>query len=96
MALCTTMSAPCFSGLHRKGLGTVLSTTSGSPWACATSAMAVMSSTTMLGLPRVSANSARVLGRIAAAKASGSVASTNVVSMPNFLRLTASMVTLPP
>ncbi len=96
MALCTTMSAPSFSGLHRKGLGTVLSTISGSPWACATSATAAMSSTSRLGLPRVSANTARVFGRIAAAKASALRPSTNVVVMPNFCRFTASIVTLPP
>ena len=55
-----------------------------------------MSSTTRLGLPRLSANTARVFGRIAAAKASGFVASTKVVSMPNFCRFTASIVTVPP
>ena len=96
VALCTTMSAPSASGLHRKGLGTVLSMTSGTPCACATSAMDPMSSTTRLGLPRLSAKTARVLGRMAAAKASGFVASTKLVSMPNFFRLTASIVTLPP
>lgn len=58
--------------------------------------MAAMSSTARLGLPRLSANTARVLGRIAAAKASGSLASTKLVSMPNFFRFTASMVTVPP
>jgi hypothetical protein len=60
-----------------------------------------MSSTTRLGLPRLSANTARVLGRMAAAKASacerpGLSTSTKVVSMPNFFKLTANMVTLPP
>ncbi len=55
-----------------------------------------MSSTTRLGLPNVSANTARVFGRIAAAKAAGAVLSTKLVSMPNFFRLTASMVMLPP
>ena len=92
----TTMSAPKASGLHRKGDGTVLSITSGTPWACATSATAAMSSTVRLGLPRLSAKTARVFGRIAAAKASGRVASTKLVSMPNFARFTASMVTVPP
>ena len=55
-----------------------------------------MSSTARLGLPSDSANTARVFGRIAAAKASGLVASTKLVSMPNFARLTASIVTEPP
>ena len=70
------MSAPSAIGLHRNGDGTVLSITSGTPCACATSATAAMSSTVRLGLPRLSANTARVFGRIAAAKASGCVAST--------------------
>ena len=83
-------------GLHSAGLGTVLSTISGTPCACATSATAAMSSTTRLGLPRLSAKNARVLGRTAAAQASGLVASTNVVSMPNLARFTDSIVTLPP
>ena len=96
VALCTTMSAPSAIGLHSAGLGTVLSITSGTPCACATSATAAMSSTTRLGLPSDSAYTARVFGRIAAAKAAGSVASTKVVSMPNFFRFTASIVTLPP
>jgi hypothetical protein len=82
--------------LHKNGLGTVLSITSGTPCACATSAVRAMSSTTRLGLPRLSAKTARVLGRIAAANASGFVASTNVVSTPNFFRFTASIVTVPP
>ena len=96
VAECTTMSAPSASGLHSSGLGTVLSMMSGTPCAWATSATAAMSSTTMLGLPKLSAYTARVLGRMAAAKASGWVASTKVVSMPNLARLTASMVTEPP
>ena len=90
------MSAPRASGLQRKGLGTVLSITSGTPCAWATSATAAMSSTVRLGLPRLSANTARVSGRIAAAKASGFFASTKVVVMPNLARLTASIVTVPP
>ena len=76
------MSAPKAIGLHRNGDGTVLSTISGTPWACATSATAWMSSSCRLGLPRLSANTARVFGFIAAAKASGEPASTNVVVMP--------------
>ena len=37
------MSAPCAMGLHRNGLGTVLSMIRGKPCAWATSAMAAMS-----------------------------------------------------
>ena len=96
VAECTTMSAPSASGLHRKGEGTVLSTTSGTPCAWATSATARMSSSVRLGLPRLSANTARVLGFIAAANASALVASTKLVWMPNLARLTASIDTLPP
>jgi hypothetical protein len=90
------MSAPKRIGLHRNGLGTVLSTIKGTPCACATSATASMSSSCRLGLPRLSANTARVFGFIAAAKASGEAVSTNVVVMPSFLRFTASMLTEPP
>ncbi len=50
----------------------------------------------MLGLPRVSAYTARVLGCMAAAKASGEVPLTKVVCMPMRGKLTASMVMLPP
>ena len=92
----TTMSAPWRKGLHKNGDGTVLSTIKGTPWACATSATAAISSTVRLGLPMLSAKTARVLGCIAAAKAKGSLASTKVVSIPKRFRLTASMVTLPP
>ncbi len=90
------MSAPKRIGLHRYGDGTVLSTTSGTPCACATSATAAMSSTCRLGLPRLSAKTARVVGRIAAAKASTEAPSTKLVSMPSLARFTASMLTLPP
>jgi hypothetical protein len=55
VAECTTMSAPCSSGRSRYGVGTVLSTTSGTPTSCATAATASMSSTLLRGLPSVSA-----------------------------------------
>ena len=41
----TTMSAPCSNGQHRYGVGTVLSTISGTPWAWATAAKAPKSTT---------------------------------------------------
>jgi hypothetical protein len=44
----------------------------------------------------LSAKTARVFGRIAAANASGELASTKVVAMPSLSRLTASMLTVPP
>ena len=62
VALCTTMSAPKAKGLHRYGLATVLSITSGSPCSCAMAATGSMSNTLTRGLPSVSPNSARVLG----------------------------------
>ena len=55
VAECTTMSAPKAIGLHKKGLGTVLSMIRGRPCAWATSATAAMSKITMLGLPKLSA-----------------------------------------
>ena len=48
-----TMSAPCRIGWQRSGAN-VLSTTSGIPWAWATSAIAAMSGTSSRGLPIVS------------------------------------------
>jgi hypothetical protein len=83
-------------GVAQESEGTVLSTTSGTPCAWATAATAAMSSASKLGLPRVSAYTARVVGRRAAAKASALAPSKKVVSTPNLFRLTASIVTLPP
>ncbi len=54
VAECTTMSAPCSSGLSRYGVATVLSTIRGTPLACATSATAAMSMMSFLGLPMLS------------------------------------------
>ena len=45
-SLCTTMFAPCSNGRHRYGVGTVLSTITGTPCACATSASFSKSVTT--------------------------------------------------
>ena len=67
VAECTTMSAPHSIGRHSAGEANVLSTMSGTPCACATSASAAMSATLPDGLPIVSTNSAFVFGRIAAA-----------------------------
>ncbi len=77
-----TRSAPRSNGRLRYGVVKVESINSGSPWACATSATAGMSSTSQRGLPTVSPKSRRVSGRMAAAKAAGSRGSTKVVSMP--------------
>ena len=91
-----TTSAPQSMGLHKYGEATVLSTIKGTPWAWATSATPAMSSTCKLGLPRDSANTARVLTCMAAATALRSLASTKVHSMPNLRRFTASKLTVPP
>ena len=56
----TTMSAPCAMGLSRIGVATVLSTTSGRPWRCATSASAARSGMLPAGLPTLSQKTARV------------------------------------
>ena len=70
--------------------------TSGTPWAWATSAIAAMSSTLTSGLPMVSPYTARVFGRMARVKFSGSDGSTKVVSMPRRLKPTPSCPTVPP
>jgi hypothetical protein len=70
---------------QRYGVGTVLSTTSGTPTSWATSAMPRMSSTLLRGLPSVSAKNSRVRSLAAARQASrSSGSSTNVTSMPSF------------
>ena len=75
----------------------VLSTTSGTPAAWATSAMPAMSSTTGLGLPIVSPKKALVLGRMAARHCSRSLgSSTKLTSMPNFGRVNFSRLIVPP
>ena len=79
------MSAPCSNGLMRYGVAIVLSTMSGMPAACATSATLRMSSTLIFGLPMVSAKKSFVFGRTARRHSSGSSwFSTKVVSMPSF------------
>ena len=66
-------------------MATVLSTTSGMPYSCATLAMPSMSRMSFFGFAIVSPKNALVLGRIAAfhcSRSSGS--STNETSMPSF------------
>jgi hypothetical protein len=70
--------------------------TSGTPAACAMSAIARMSATLSCGLPMVSAYRHFVDGRSARRKLSGSSASTNVASMPNCANVTASCDYEPP
>ena len=60
------------------------------------SATARTSSTCAIGLVIDSAKSARVLGRTAAAQASGSSWSTNVTSMPQSANVSCSRSTVPP
>jgi hypothetical protein len=55
VAECTTSVAPCSIGRQRYGVAKVLSITSGTLAAAAISAQAAMSSTSMRGLPIVSA-----------------------------------------
>ena len=54
------------------------------------------SATTPEGLPTTSVYTSLVLGRMAAAKASGSSGATKVVSMPSRARVTSSSVRVPP
>ena len=75
-----TMSAPHSIGRHRYGVANVLSTISGSSWACAMDATVSMSSTFPPGLPIVSPKNAFVFGRTACRQASGSSGSTQVSS----------------
>ena len=84
VAECTTMSAPRSNGLHRKGVGAVLSTISGRPCSCAASAQARMSTTLIFGLPMVSAKTSLVLSSTNFARSSGLFGSTKRTSMPNW------------
>ena len=61
-----TMSAPHSKGRQLTGVGKVLSTMSGTPWAWAACANFSMSSTVRAGLAMVSPNTTLVLGRNAA------------------------------
>ncbi len=96
VAECTTMSAPWSFARCRYGVATVASITSGTPAACAMSATARTSSTCAMGFVTDSANSARVVGRMAAAHASRSSWSTNVTSMPQSANVSCSRSTVPP
>src|SRR5437867_2253531 len=78
----TTTAAPCSIGRQKRGEATVLSTTSGTPAAAATSASAGRSATAKVGLAMVSTYTPLVPGLHAAATACGSPASTKVVSTP--------------
>ncbi len=82
VAECTAMSAPSAKMFAPSGVGTVLSTTSGRPCACAASAQALMSTTFSFGLPIVSANTSRVLSSVSSATDSGRSGSANRTSMP--------------
>ena len=66
-----TTSAPCWIGLSRNGVGTVLSAITGTPRLCATSATAARSMTLPAGLPTVSQKTALVRSSISAAIESG-------------------------
>ena len=78
-----TMSAPNSMGRQFMGVGKVLSTISGTPCSWAAWAKTSRSATAREGLERVSANTARVLGRMAARSSSKEASgATKVVSMP--------------
>ena len=91
------MSAPCSNGRIRYGVAMVLSTTSGTPAACAMVATAVMSRTLIFGLPIVSAKNSFVFGRTARRHSSGSSwSSTKVVSMPRRASVYLNRLYVPP
>ena len=77
-------------------MGTVLSMMSGMPCSWAIFATGSMSNTFTSGLPSVSPYTARVVGRIARRKFSGSSGSTKVVSMPRREKPMPSWPTVPP
>ena len=79
---CTTISAPSCKGRCSTGVAKQLSTASKAPAPWARSASAAMSHRSVSGLVGVSANSRRVLGRMAACQAARSVCGTNVVCTP--------------
>ena len=91
------MSTPNSKGRQLKGVGKVLSTISGTPCACATSAKSSKSRTLREGFEILSANTALVLG-LNAASSSSFVESglTNVKSMPSFFMVTAKRLNVPP
>ena len=90
-----TRSAPSFTGCCKAGLQKQLSTASKALPACAISASARISQTSVKGLVGDSANSSRVAGRIAACHAPTSVCETKLVSMPNFAKSWKSLIVLP-
>jgi hypothetical protein len=79
---CTTTSAPSSTGRVSAGVQKQLSTASHAPPSCAMRASARMSHTSVSGLVGVSANSSRVLGRIASRHCDRSVCDTKLVCTP--------------
>ena len=94
---CVTMSAPHSIGRQLTGVANVLSTISGTPWACAALAKRSMSSTVRAGFAIVSPKTAFVFSR-KAALSSSSVQSgeTNVASMPIFAIVVRMRLNVPP
>ena len=91
-----TISAPSARGRCSAGVQKQLSTTSKHLLACARSASAAISATSVNGFEGVSRNSRRVSGRMAVSQADRSSCATKVVSIPNLLRkLLNSRVVLP-
>src|SRR5208283_5148904 len=91
-----TISAPHAKGWHRYGVASVLSTISGIPAACATSAIACRSTTTPPGLARLSTKTALQRGVIARLKFAGSVGSTKWHVQPSRLNDSPNCVSDPP
>ena len=92
-----TMSAPYSKGRKFTGVGKVLSTMRGTPWAWAALANFSTSRTMRAGLAMVSPKTALVLGRKAAfSSSSEQLGSTKVKSMPMRFMVTAKRLKVPP
>ncbi len=79
---CTTMSAPNSIGFISTGVGTVLSTITGTPCLCAIAAIASRSGMFPAGLPMVSQNTAAVLSSIRRSRAAALSSAANRTWMP--------------
>ena len=92
---CITMSAPSAIGCCSAGEQKQLSTASQAPAACAISASAAMSHTSVSGLVGDSANSSLVFGRTASRHCATSVCDTKVDCRPNLAKSLSSRIVEP-
>ncbi len=86
------MSAPKAIGFINTGVGTVLSTITGTPCLWAIAAIASRSGMLPAGLPMVSQNTAAVLSSMSASSAAGLSSLAKRTSMPRLGRVCANSV----